>query len=61
MKQYIILKGNITEVETLVNDAYSKGYIAHGNLLLSPHGEYVQVMTYTRLNELPTTSKTTKK
>jgi hypothetical protein len=61
MKQYIILSGSMDELEALVNDAYSKGYIAHGDLLLSPQGGYIQAMTYTRSNELPTTTKTTKK
>lgn len=60
MKQYIILKNNIEDLEAMVNEHIAKGYIAHGNLILSPQGTYVQAMIYTRINEIPTT-KTTKK
>jgi hypothetical protein len=61
MKQYIIVHGTLNDLEFMVNDAISKGYIAHGNLLLSPNGGYIQAMTYTRTGELPTTTNKTKK
>jgi len=61
MKQYIILRGDMESLQDLVNDAYSKGYIAHGGLILAPTGGYIQAMTYTRTGELPTTTKTNKK
>lgn len=44
MKQYIILKNNIEDLEAMVNEHIAKGYIAHGNLILSPQGTYVQAM-----------------
>lgn len=44
MKPYIILKGNIAELEQLVCDAYIKGYIINGRPFLSANGEYVQSM-----------------
>jgi hypothetical protein len=59
MKQYIIVHGTLSDLEFMVNDAYSKGYVAHGGLILAPTGGYIQAMTYTRANELPT--KTNKK
>jgi hypothetical protein len=61
MKQYIILKNNIEDLEAMVNEHIAKGYVAHGNLILSPQGTYVQAMTYTRTGELPTTTNKTKK
>lgn len=60
MKKYLILKGNIEDLEAMVNEHIAKGYAPYGNLILSPQGTYVQAMTYTRINEIPTT-KTTKK
>ena len=44
MKQYIILKNNIEDLEVTVNEHILLGYVPIGNLILSPQGTYVQTM-----------------
>lgn len=71
MKQYIILKSNIEDLEAIINEHIAKGYAPHGNLILSPQGTYVQAMyksidkfdlnsTANELEQLKAPQKTTK-
>lgn len=70
MKQYIIVKGYIDQIEGLVNEAMDKGYVPHGNLMLFTNGMPLQAMVYSpkpnideTINKMmgKTESKTTKK